>query len=127
LVALRPLSLAGLMQARKEIKNDALAAKIDNEITAITKSAIHMQPRMRIFYDKLTGAPKMQEPVKDPFYDRSFSRDLYFILQDARKDGTATLRFFVKPHMTMGIAGLMVLVFGTVMAFLPSFRRRRAA
>lgn len=126
LVAMRPLSLAGLMQARRDASPDQLE-KLDAEIHAITRNALSLQPRMRIFYDKLTGAPRMNEPVKDPYYERAWNRDLYFILQDAQSDGTATLRFFVKPHMSLGLAGLMVLVGGTVLAFLPSLRRRRAA
>ncbi|MBX3474259.1 MAG: cytochrome c biogenesis protein CcsA [Planctomycetes bacterium] len=126
LVAMRPLSLAGLLEARRKASVEN-GPKIDAEIKAITAGAILLTPRMRIFYDKLTGAPRMNEPVKDPFYHRSAGRDLYFILQDAQLDGTAALRFFIKPHMTLGIVGLVVLVFGTVLAFLPTFRRRRAA
>ncbi len=126
LVAMRPLSLAGLLQAREQAQG-AKADKLESEINAITSGAILLEPRMRIFYDKLTGAPRMNEPVKDPFYQRSLSRDLYFILQDSRPDGTATLRFFVKPHMTLGLVGLLVLVSGTLLAFLPSLRRRRVA
>lgn len=126
LVAMRPLSLAGLLEARKQA-DGARAEKLDAEISAITGRAILLEPRMRIFYDKLTGAPRMNEPVKDPFYQRSLGRDLYFILQDSRADGTATLRFFVKPHMTLGLFGLFVLVAGTLLAFLPSPRRRRVS
>src|SRR5690606_39870007 len=98
---------------------------IDAEMATILNGAMTVEPGMRIFYDKRTGAPKMAEPIKDPYYRRSLTRDVYFILQDAQPDGTATLRFFIKPQMTLGLVGLFVITIGTVLAFLPNFRRRR--
>jgi len=124
LTALRPLSLAGLSQARATAEGESLAA-IDAEMAAIRDSAVTVHPGMRIFYDKRTGAPRMSEPVKDPHYHRQLSRDTYFILQDTRQDGTATFRYFIKPQMTLGLSGLVIIVLGTVMAILPTFRRRR--
>lgn len=122
LEALRPLSLTGLVQAREEAED---AGDIQREIDHILKRATTVEPGMRIFYDKRTGAPRMSEPVKDPFYYRTPARDVYFILQDAQQDGTATFRFFVKPQMAMGLIGLTIIVAGTVLAFLPAMRRRR--
>lgn len=124
LQALRPLSLTGLQQA-KTAADPAQAAAIESEIAAILEDAITVQPRMRIFYDKRSGAPRMNEPVKDPYYHRTFGRDLYFILQDSQPDGTATFRYFVKPMMSLGLAGLGVIIIGIVLAFLPNMRRRR--
>jgi hypothetical protein len=125
LVGLSPLSLVGLLKARETAEGEKLAA-IDRTIADVKKTAIELRPRMRIFYDKRTAAPRMNEPVKDPFYSRSLTRDLYFILQDAQPDGEAALRFFIKPHMATGLCGLLVLIGGTVLAILPTFRKRRA-
>ncbi|MCA8915598.1 MAG: heme lyase CcmF/NrfE family subunit [Planctomycetes bacterium] len=124
LEAMRPLSLTGLTLARKDAEG-ATAQAIDDEREAILENAATVEPRMRIFYDKRTGAPRMAEPVKDPYYYRTLSKDMYFILQDAQPDGTANFRFFVKPQMSLGLAGLGVIIIGTVLAFLPPFRRRR--
>ncbi|MCB9932211.1 MAG: heme lyase CcmF/NrfE family subunit [Planctomycetes bacterium] len=124
LEALRPLSLTGLQRARKSAEGEKLAA-IDAEIAAILADAATVEPRMRIFYDKRSGAPRMQEPVKDPYYHRTLGKDTYFILQDAQPDGRATFRYFVKPQMTLGLSGLVITILGTVLAILPSFRRRR--
>jgi len=124
LEALRPLSLTGLRRAREHAEGDTAAA-IDTEIAAIMEDAHTVEPGMRIFYDKRSGAPRMNEPVKDPYYYRTLSKDMYFILQDAQPDGRATFRYFVKPQMTLGLAGLVITVLGTVLAILPSFRRRR--
>lgn len=124
LAALRPLSLTGLRNALKRA-NEPEAAAIQTEIDTILEDAVTVQPRMRIFYDKRTGAPKMNEPVKDPYYHRTLSRDTYFILQNAEADGTGVFRFFVKPQMTLGLSGLIIMVIGTVLCFLPSFRKRR--
>jgi hypothetical protein len=124
LEALRPLSLTGLQRARESAEGETLAA-IDAEIAAILEGATTVQPGMRIFYDKRTGAPRMNEPVKDPHYHRTLARDTYFILQDARPDGTATFRYFIKPQMSLGLGGLVIIVIGTVLAFLPQFRRKR--
>jgi hypothetical protein len=121
---MRPLTLAGLRAALAKAK-DETATAITTEIAETTKGAATVHPRMRIFYDKRTGAPKTAEPIKDPEYHRTLSRDAYFILQDVKTDGTGTFRFFVKPQMVLGLAGLAVVVVGTVMAFLPSVRRRR--
>lgn len=124
LAALRPLSLTGLRNALKRATDDEAVA-IRAEIDTILEDAVTVEPRMRIFYDKRTGAPKMSEPVKDPYYHRTLSRDTYFILQNAEPDGTAMFRFFVKPQMTLGLSGLVVIIIGTVLCFLPSFRKRR--
>jgi len=124
LVALRPLTLTGLQRALLTSEGETATA-IQAEIDTILEDAVTVQPGMRIFYDKRTGAPKMNEPVKDPYYHRTLSRDTYFILQNAESDGTALFRFFVKPQMTLGLVGLMVIIIGTVLAFLPSFRKRR--
>ena len=124
LMALRPLSLTGLHRALDSAEGE-IATAIQAEIDAILEDAITVEPRMRIFYDKRTGAPKMNEPVKDPYYHRTLSRDTYFILQNAEADGTAMFRFFVKPQMTLGLSGLVVIVIGTVLCFLPTFRKRR--
>lgn len=130
LVSLRPLSLAGLRIARKEC--DALGmsnivALLDAEIDVIVDGAMSLKPGMRVFYDKRTGAPRAQEAIKDPAIHRRVSGDFYFILQDVRQDGTGTFRFFVKPQMLMGLSGLTIIALGTVMAFLPTMRRRRKA
>lgn len=125
LVALSPLSLVGLMKAHETASGDRQQS-IARAIDEIKRRSIVLHPRMRIFYDKRSGAPRMNEPVKDPYYSRSASRDLYFILQDATLDGRASLRFFIKPHMTLGLCGLLVLIGGTVLAILPTFRKRRA-
>jgi c-type cytochrome biogenesis protein CcmF len=124
LEALRPLSLTGLRRARHTAQGETAAA-IDAEIAAILADASTVEPGMRIFYDKRSGAPRMNEPVKDPYYYRTLGKDMYFILQDAQPDGRATFRYFVKPQMTLGLSGLVITVLGTVLAILPSFRRRR--
>ncbi|MCA8910835.1 MAG: cytochrome c biogenesis protein CcsA, partial [Planctomycetes bacterium] len=124
LKALRPLSLTGLVQAHEQAEG-AKAEAIQAEIDEILKDADTVAPRMRLFYDKRTGAPRMNEPVKDPYYHRTFSKDLYFILQQSKPDGTATFRYFVKPMMSLGLAGLGVMIVGIVLAFLPTMRRRR--
>ena len=124
LLALRPLSLTGLQRALKQSDGETATA-IETEIDEILVDATTVRPRMRIFYDKRTGAPRMSEPVKDPYYYRTPGKDMYFILQDAQPDGTATFRFFVKPYMSLGLLGLAIIALGTVMAFLPQFRRRR--
>jgi hypothetical protein len=121
---MRPLAVHGLRNAWRDA-DDETAALIEQEIHEATRDAITVAPRMRIFYNKRTGTPRMQEPLKDPVYHRTPSRDLYFILQDVRTDDTATFRFFVKPHMTIGLIGLLVLIGGTVLAFLPAMPRRR--
>ncbi len=126
LANMRPLTLGGLHLAleRAEGKNrDAITL----ELGEATKGASTVHPRMRIFYDKRTGVPRTAEALKDPQYDRTLGRDAYFILQDAKQDGTGTFRFFVKPQMVLGLAGLAIVTMGTVMAFLPSVRRRRKA
>ncbi|MCC6466453.1 MAG: cytochrome c biogenesis protein CcsA [Planctomycetes bacterium] len=124
--ALRPLSLAGLVAAR-EGTAPGKQAWIDAETAEIRRDALELTPRLRLFYDKRTGAPRMNEAVKDPFIHRTLSTDVYFILQDTTGDGTATLRFFLKPQMALGLAGLGVLMLGTLLAFLPTMRRRSAA
>ncbi|MCZ7604822.1 MAG: cytochrome c biogenesis protein CcsA [Planctomycetota bacterium] len=124
LEALRPLSLTGLRRARLTAQGETASA-IDAEIAAILADASTVNPGMRIFYDKRSGAPRMNEPVKDPYYHRTLSKDMYFILQDAQPDGRATFRYFVKPQMTLGLSGLVITILGTVLAILPSFRRRR--
>jgi c-type cytochrome biogenesis protein CcmF len=124
LKALRPLSLTGLQQTREVAVGDTLAA-IEREIATILEDAVTVEPGMRIFYDKRSGAPKMNEPVKDPYYYRTLARDTYFILQDSKADGTATFRYFIKPQMSLGLFGLVTIIIGTVLAFLPQFRRKR--
>ncbi|MBZ0135155.1 MAG: cytochrome c biogenesis protein CcsA [Planctomycetes bacterium] len=124
LTALRPLSLTGLQRALKTADAETAGA-IEGEISTILEDAVTVEPRMRIFYDKRTGSPRMNEPVKDPYYHRTVSRDTYFILQNAEADGTALFRFFVKPQMALGLSGLVVIIIGTVLCFLPSFRKRR--
>ncbi|MBX3460312.1 MAG: cytochrome c biogenesis protein CcsA [Planctomycetes bacterium] len=126
LASMRPLTLGGLHRALAETHPEK-AQHIRAEIDATTAGAATVTPRMRIFYDKRTGVPRTAEALKDPQYHRTPGRDAYFILQDTRQDGTATFRFFVKPQMTLGLAGLAVIIAGTVMAFLPSVRRRRKA
>jgi hypothetical protein len=125
LESMRPLTLAGLHSALDKAKDDAVSEAISAEIAAAHRGSTAVYPRMRIFYDKRTGAPKMGEPVKDPEYHRTLTRDAYFILQDAKLDGTGTFRFFIKPQMALGLAGLAVVIVGTVLAFLPAVRRRR--
>jgi hypothetical protein len=125
LESMRPLTLAGLHSALEAANDEAVAQAIEAELTAVHEGSTVVYPRMRIFYDKRTGAPKMGEPVKDPEYHRTLSRDAYFILQDAKPDGTGTFRFFIKPQMVLGLAGLAVVIVGTVLAFLPAVRRRR--
>ncbi|MEZ5992674.1 MAG: cytochrome c biogenesis protein CcsA [Planctomycetota bacterium] len=124
LKALRPLSLTGLKQARETAEGN-VAAAIDAEIETIVSDSTRIEPRMRIFYDKRSGSPRMNEPVKDPYYHRTLDKDLYFILQDSRPDGTATFRYFIKPMMSVGMAGLGVIILGIILAFLPNMRRRR--
>ena len=124
LLAMRPLSLLGLrsaLESAPEEKRDRISA----EIEAILAEAWTVKPRMRIFYDKRTGMPRVSEPEKDPAIERSFGRDLYFILQDVQPDNTAIFRFFVKPQMMTALTGLFIMVLGTVLALLPSLRRRR--
>lgn len=125
LASMRPLTLGGLHKALAETHPEK-AQHIRAEIDATVAGAATVTPQMRIFYDKRTGVPRTSEALKDPQYHRTPSRDAYFILQDTRPDGTATFRFFVKPQMTLGLAGLAVVIAGTVMAFLPSVRRRKA-
>ncbi len=125
LESMRPLTLAGLHSALEKAKDDAVIQAIEAELAATQAGSTAVHPGMRIFYDKRTGAPKMGEPVKDPQYHRTLSRDAYFILQDAKLDGTGTFRFFIKPQMALGLAGLAVVIVGTVLAFLPAVRRRR--
>lgn len=125
---LGPLALAGLRDAHDHCvanENTEQAENLANLIDSIEQDAIVIRPTMRIFYDKRTGVPRVDEPVKDPKYHRQITRDLYFILQDADPDGRAVFRFFVKPHMTLGLFGLLVVILGTVLAFLPATRRRR--
>lgn len=124
LQGMRPLSLAGLRMALEQADGQTADA-IEAEIANALHGAETVYPQMRIFYDKRTGAPKMQEPLKDPQYHRTLSRDTYFILQDAQLDGTSTFRFFIKPQMVLGLVGLTVIAAGTVLAFLPTMRRVR--
>lgn len=131
---LRPLSLAGLQNLLRARELDSVKkfltpkrlALVESEIEAITDSAYSLNPRIRIFYDKRTGVPRTSEPVKDPAIERTISKDFYFILQDVdSKSGKAFFRFFIKPQMALGLAGLAVVIVGTFMAFLPNMRRRR--
>ncbi|MHC4839932.1 MAG: heme lyase CcmF/NrfE family subunit [Planctomycetota bacterium] len=130
---LRPLSLAGLqnllrakdMPTIKEFLTEERVALVESEIEAILESADSVNPRIRIFYDKRTGVPRTAEPVKDPAIHRTLSKDFYFILQDVDQQGKAFFRFFIKPQMALGLAGLAVVILGTFMAFLPQMRRRR--
>jgi c-type cytochrome biogenesis protein CcmF len=124
LQGMRPLSLAGLRKALAQAQG-ATAQAIEAEIAEALRGAQTVHPQMRIFYEKRTGTPKMNEPLKDPQYHRTLSRDTYFILQDAQLDGTATFRFFIKPQMVLGLVGLTVISAGTVLAFLPAVRRVR--
>ena len=131
---LRPLSLVGLQNLLrtkddprvKSFHTPKRLALIESEIEAITDGAYSLSPRIRIFYDKRTGIPRTSEPVKDPAIHRTISKDFYFILQDVdSKTGKAFFRFFIKPQMALGLAGLAVVILGTFMAFLPTMRRRR--
>ncbi|MDC1142761.1 cytochrome c biogenesis protein CcsA [Planctomycetota bacterium] len=133
LMKLRPLSLAGLQNllrvknepSIKEFLTAERLALVESEIESILESADSLNPRIRIFYDKRTGVPRTQEPVKDPAIHRTLSKDFYFILQDVDPKGKAFFRFFIKPQMALGLAGLAVVIIGTFMAFLPQMRRRR--
>ncbi len=127
LQSMRPLTLTGLNAALKAAGDGATADAIRAEITQARSGAVALYPGMRIFYDKRSGAPKVNEPIKDPVYHRTLGRDAYFILQDARADGTATFRFFIKPQMVLGLAGLAIITAGTALALLPAVRRRRVA
>ncbi|MCC6575592.1 MAG: heme lyase CcmF/NrfE family subunit [Planctomycetes bacterium] len=121
---MRPLSLNGLRAAAFVAPAD-VKPHIEAEINAIIGGVAHVHPTMRIFYDKREGTPRMNEPVKDPAIWRKPTGDLYFVLQNTQADGKAYFRYFIKPQMMLGLAGLFVIALGTIYALLPSFTRRR--
>ena len=124
LAAMRPLSLRGLRDAWKIAPDDVKPA-IESEIAAITDGVTTVQPTMRIFYNKRDGMPRVNEPIKDPAINKALTRDFYFVLMDLDDMGRGHFRYFIKPHMTLGLAGLVVMVLGTVYALLPTLSRRR--
>jgi len=84
-----------------------------------------VQPTMRIFYDKRDGMPRVNEPIKDPAIEKQLTKDLYFVLMDVDEFDRARFRYFIKPHMTMGLFGLFIMVLGTAYALLPTLTRKR--
>ncbi len=124
LAAMRPLSLRGLRDALKVAPDDAKAA-IQAEIDEIIDGVVSVQPTMRIFYDKRDGMPRVNEPIKDPAIEKQLTKDLYFVLMDVDEFDRARFRYFIKPHMTMGLFGLFIMVLGTAYALLPTLTRKR--
>ena len=124
LVAMRPLSLRGLREALKVAPDDQKAA-IQSEIDAIIEGVVTVRPTMRIFYDKRDGMPRVHEPIKDPAIEKELTKDLYFVLMDVDEQDRARFRYFIKPHMTMGLVGLFIMVLGTAYALLPTLTRKR--
>ena len=124
LASMRPLSLRGLRDAL-QVAPDDLKAAIEAEINETILGAVTVQPTMRIFYGKRDGMPRVSEPIKDPAISKHLTQDLYFVLMDVDEQGACHFRYFIKPHMTMGLIGLVIMVLGTVYALLPSITRRR--
>jgi cytochrome c biogenesis factor len=113
-----------LRDALKVAPDDQKAA-IQAEIDEITDGVVTVNPTMRIFYDKRDGMPRVHEPIKDPAINKSLTQDLYFVLMDVDEQDRARFRYFIKPQMTLGLFGLVVMVLGTVYALLPTLSRRR--
>lgn len=120
----RPLSLLGLREALK-VAPQAQKAAIEAEIAAIIDGVPSVQPTMRIFYDKRDGMPRVNEPIKDPAIEKTLTKDLYFVLMDVDEQDRARFRYFIKPHMTLGLLGLFVMVLGTTYCLLPTLTRKR--
>jgi c-type cytochrome biogenesis protein CcmF len=120
----RPLSLLGLREALK-VAPDSVKPAIEAEISEIVEGVPAISPTMRIFYNKRDGMPRVNEPIKDPAIEKTLTKDLYFVLMDVDEHDRARFRYFIKPHMTLGLFGLFVMVLGTAYCLLPTLTRKR--
>lgn len=71
--------------------------------------------------------PKHGQPVSEVAILSFFQEDLYAVLEGLDENGAATFQFFVNPLVGWIWAGGWMMLFGTVVAMLPAFRRQQRA
>jgi len=112
--------------------SEAERKEAQSRITPILATADTVRPRIQMFFNKRTGEPRPDgESVRDPEIVQHWNEDVYLILQGVEirdplspEADIAIFRIFIKPGMMLGLAGLVIIVLGSVFALLP--RRRRA-